>query len=193
MEALRITEEMLDQLQESLMLRRATPAQLLARAETEYSWATDTDAYELAPGLARSYVLSVAADDFLSAGEGQRALAVAGEARDAAGPGDWDGHLSLVRAHLGLHELEAAKAVAAEARAAAASDPALAEMMGDAFELADELAQAERWYTLGLRGLDRVEGRFWYERLLRDRHRVRRDQSKPLDGIDEEFEAISEE
>jgi hypothetical protein len=186
-----ITAEMLDNLQESLVLRRATAAQLRQRAETEYSWASDADAYELAPGLARSYVLSVAADDFLSAGDGERALAVAREAADAAEPGSWDGVVSVVRAHLGLGAVDAAKAAADEARHAAASDPAVAEMMGDAFELADELGLAERWYAIGLRGLDVVESRFWRERLLRDRHRVRRDQGKPLDGFDEEFEALS--
>jgi len=191
MEALRITREMLDELQESLTLRHATPAQLRARALKEYAWATEADAYALEPELSRSYVLSVAADDFLSAGEAERALAVAIEARDAAEPGDWDGQISLVRAHLGLHDVSAAKAAADDARAAAASDPMLAEMMGDAFELADQLALAERWYTIGLRGVDRSAGRFWYERLLRDRHRVRRDQDKPLDGMDEEFEALS--
>jgi len=185
----RITQEMVDKLQESLTLREATPDQLHARAETEYAWATETDAYELEPGLSRSYVLSVAADDFLSAGDAERSLEVAIEARDAAAVGDWEGHLSVIRAHLGLGAEDAAVAVANEARQAAAADPMLAEMVGDAFELADRLALAERWYTIGLRGLSRAGGRFWYERLLRDRHRVRRDQGKPLDGFDEEFES----
>jgi hypothetical protein len=184
----RITQERLDKLQQSLTLRKATPAQLLERAQTEYAWAVEADAYELEPGLARSYVLSVAADDFLSAGEAERALAVAAEARAAEAPGSWDGHISLIRAHLGLGAVAEAQAVADEARRGAVADPAVAEMVGDAFELADQLALAERWYTIGLRGLDRAAGRFWYERLLRDRHRVRRDQSKPLDGFDEEFE-----
>ncbi|GAA4157960.1 hypothetical protein GCM10022286_10230 [Gryllotalpicola daejeonensis] len=186
-----ITAEMLDSLQEGLVLRRASPAQLRERAETEYAWATDTEAFALAPGLSRSYVLSVAADDFLSAGDDERALAVAHEAADASEPGSWDGVVSLVRAHLGLGAVDEARAVADEARHAAASDPAIAEMIGDAFELGDQLALAERWYTIGLRGLDVAESRFWRERLLRDRHRVRRDQSKPLDGFDEEFEALN--
>jgi Flp pilus assembly protein TadD len=187
----RITHEMVDKLQESLMLGRATPAQLRERAETEHAWAVETESYELEPGLSRSYLLSAAADDYLSAGDAERALAVAGEARDTAAAGDWEGHLSLIRAQLGLGSVEAAVAVAKELRQRAAEDPMLAEMVGDAFELADELAQAERWYTIGLRGLDRTAGRFWAERLLRDRHRVRRDQGKPLDGFDEEFEALA--
>jgi hypothetical protein len=187
----RITQEMVDKRPESLTLGSATAAQLRERAETEYAWATETDSYELEPPLSRSYVLSAAADDFLSAGDGERALAVAGEAADASEPGSWEGAVSLVRAHLGLGSVDAARSVADEARHAAASDPAVAEMIGDAFELGDQPALAERWYTIGLRGLDISKSRFWRERLLRDRHRVRRDQSKPLDGFDEEFEALS--
>lgn len=192
MTAERVTSEMVDQLQESLTLTRATPAQLRQRADTEYAWASEADAYELEPGLERSYVLSVAADDYLAAGDRERALAVAREAQAAEAPGGWDGCISLIRAQLGLGDVEAAKAAADEARKAAASDPMLAEMVGDAFELADQLALAERWYSIGLRGIELGDEWLWHERLLRDRYRVRRDQSKPLDAMDEEFEALSE-
>lgn len=189
----RITQGAVDKLQENLTLRRAGGSEFLARAETEYAWATDTDAYELEPGLERSQLLSAAADDFIDGGEPERALEVAREAVAAAAPGTWHAHVALIDAHLALGELDAAKAVADEVRKGAGSDPAIAQIVGEAFELADEPALAERWYTIGLRGADRGEDDYWHLLLLRDRHRVRRDQLKPLDGMDAEFESLSAE
>ncbi|HEY0248711.1 MAG TPA: hypothetical protein VGC45_10675 [Gryllotalpicola sp.] len=187
----RVTRDMVDALQEGVTLGRASAAQLRERAETEYAWGgggDDAAAFELEPGLERARVLALAAEDFLAAGDADRALAVAQEARAAAGPADYTAHPTLVEVHLGRDEPDVALAVADEARKAAASDPALAEAIGDVFELAGLFADAERWYTIGLRGASRVDGRFWYERLLRDRHRVRRDQGKEPDAMDDEYE-----
>lgn len=184
---------MLDELLESLVLTGATPEQLRSRAATLHSWATDAEAYELGPGVSRAAVLSNAAEDYIVAGDSDRGLEVALEAKAAAGPGEYEPHATLIAIYVERGDLAAATAVADEARKGVASDPIVADLIGDSFELAGDLGQAERIYTIGLRGASRDTDGIWYERLLRDRHRVRRDQAKPLDGFDEEFEALSGE
>ncbi|GAA4179265.1 hypothetical protein GCM10022287_31300 [Gryllotalpicola koreensis] len=193
MEPLRITQEMLDELLSGLVLTGATPDQLRERAETLYSWATDAGRFELGPGVSRAAVLSSAAEDYMVAGDTDRGLEVALEAKAAAGPGEYEPHATLIAIYVERGDVAAARAVAEEARSGVASDPIVADLIGDSFELAGEFAQAERIYSIGLRGASRDADGIWYERLLRDRHRVRRDQNKPLDGFDEEFEAFTGE
>ncbi|AYG02481.1 hypothetical protein [Gryllotalpicola protaetiae] len=193
MAPLQITQDMFDERMEGLVLSGASPDELRDRAATLYSWATDAEEYELGAGVTRAALLSSAAEDYMIVGDTDRGLAVALEAKAAAGPDEFEPHATLIQIHIDRGDIEAAKAVADEARKGVASDPIVAELIGDSFELAGELAQAERIYTIGLRAANLDDDGVWYERLLRDRHRVRRDQQKPLDGYDEEFEELTGE
>lgn len=193
MAPLQITQDMFDERMEGLVLTGASADQLRERAATLQAWATDSEQFELGAGVTRAALLSSAAEDYMIAGDKDRGLALALEAKAAAGPDEFEPHATLIQIYIDRGDVEAAKAVADEARKGVASDPIVAELIGDSFELAGELAQAERVYTIGLRAANVDDDGVWHERLLRDRHRVRRDQGKPLDGYDEEFEALSEE
>lgn len=88
--------------------------------------------------------------------------------------------------------IAAVEAVAEDGRRFAGADPVLAELFGNVYELVDDYASAQRWYSIGLRGLEKLklQNSEFYLQMLTNRYRVRRDAGLPLDVIDNETDEL---
>nr|WP_249068722.1 tetratricopeptide repeat protein [Modestobacter muralis] len=142
--------------------------------------------------------LLVAASDQLSfAGDAPGALALCRAAVAAGGHVPPDVRVFLHHALLAAGEGEQARAVAEDIRRSRPEDLAVYSFVGESYEVTDDLAQAHRWFTLGLQraltdpatGGDPAElapsseGRM----LGVARTRVRRDLDMPPDELDDAF------
>ena len=155
------------------------------RAELLERWATDTEAFELGGDLRRAVLLLAAAEHFEMAGEHDRALDLArraGEASDADPRGDRRTRLDPAGAWRARRRGRGDRGLRASQTEAWWRYWDVAE----AFELADELALAERWFVITLRAVERDPEYDVGDRLvaLTGRHRVRRDAGKPEDVLD---------
>lgn len=185
-----ITEDDLD----GLELRvSADPDHHVERAEMLVRWATDAESFSLDDDVRRAHLLLVAAEHYETAGELQRALEFARRAAEASDsvPGEVSG--TLVSILLALGERDAAIAEADALRGAGLDDwwPLLA--VAEVFELADELALAERWFVIALRVVERDAEHDVDDRLtaLSGRYRVRRDAGKHEDVLDVETRELA--
>lgn len=186
----RVTEEDLDNLE---LRVSAGPAHHRERAELLERWASEPDAYELGDGVRAAHLLLVAAEHLEMAGDLEQARALArrgAEASDAV-PGEAAG--TLVSILLDLGERDAAIAEADALRAAPSDDWWSALHVAEVFELADELALAERWFVIALRSIERDDEHDADDRLtaLVGRYRVRRDADKDEDVLDLETRELA--
>ncbi len=167
-------------------------AEHLEKAAIFEAWATDSDAYRLEQGVTPAHLLIVAAEHLQLGRDYDEAfrLARAAAAHPSAQP--FEAHPTLISLHLELDQREDALALADEVRTGGAPELGIYEMIAENFELADELALAERWYAIALRALDKVQLESPADRLslLTGRYRVRRDAGKPLDVMDTEVEQL---
>lgn len=166
-----------------------------ATAVTLESWGSDAAAFELvADELSTAEVLLAAAEHFAMAGDVADALRLGQVARRHPSAEPFEAHAQLVGFHLADADPDAATALADEVRAAGAVDPELAEAIAMEFDIADEFEQAERWYTIAVRGLEAEGDRESeaYEFALIGRHRARRELGAPIDAIDEDAERFLE-
>ncbi|WP_430645638.1 hypothetical protein [Agromyces sp. GXS1127] len=185
-----ITETDLDDLE----LRVVENGGHVARADLLERWATDAAAFELDAGVRRAHLLHVAAEHLEMAGELDRALAMvrrAGEASDAE-PDETTG--TLVSILLALGRRDAAVEAADALRGSGNGEWWRHLDVAEAFELADELALAERWFVITLRVIERDPDHDVADRLipLSGRFRVRRDAGKPEDVLDAETSQLRE-
>ena len=158
-----------------------------AIAQTVLGWAADA---EPVPPLTVATLLVAAGEHLLLAGRSDEALAAAERARADPSVAASQAHPLLVQLALDRGDADAAAALADEARTAG-YDSAVAQQLGERFELAGDLDRAERWFVLGARALETSRATD-EERtlLLRDRYRVRRDARKPADVLDTETEQL---
>jgi hypothetical protein len=178
----RVTAAELDELEASDADHGEIAAAVLA-------WADDP-ALEAEPPLTAATLLVAAGEHLLLAGRADEAAAVADRARSHPSAAASQAHPLLVQLALDRGDTDAAAALADEARGAG-YDSAVAQQLGERFELAGDLDRAERWYVLGARALE-TAGADDEQRalLLRDRYRVRRDGRKPADVLDTETEQL---
>ncbi|GAA1818482.1 hypothetical protein [Agromyces neolithicus] len=156
------------------------------RAELLERWATDTGSFELDDDLRRATLLLASAEHLEMAGELDRALDLV---RRAGAASDVEPHETvgaLVSILLARGERDAAIAASDALRASQSAAWWRYWDVAEAFELADELALAERWFVITLRAIERDPEYDVGDRLvaLTGRHRVRRDAGKPEDVLD---------
>ena len=156
------------------------------RAELLERWATDTEAFELGGDLRRAVLLLAAAEHLEMAGEHDRALDLARRAGEASDAEPHEATGALVSILLARGERDAAVAATDGLRASQTEAWWRYWDVAEAFELADELALAERWFVITLRAVERDPEYDVGDRLvaLTGRHRVRRDAGKPEDVLD---------
>jgi hypothetical protein len=156
------------------------------RAELLERWATDTEAFELADDVRRAVLLLAAAEHFEMAGELDRALDLVRRADEASDAEPHETTGALVSILLARGERDAAVAASDALRASQTEAWWRYWDVAEAFELADELALAERWFVITLRAVERDPEYDVGDRLvaLTGRHRVRRDAGKPEDVLD---------
>ncbi|AMB58034.1 hypothetical protein [Microterricola viridarii] len=167
-------------------------AEHLEKAAIFEEWATDADAYTLDEGLTPAQLLVVAAEHLQMGRDYEEGFRVARAAAAHPSAQPFEAHPTLISLHLELDQRDEALALADEVRTGGASELGIYEMIASSFELADELALAERWYAIALRALDKVNLESPADRLslLSGRYRVRRDAGKPQDVLDAETEQL---
>jgi len=177
-----------------LELRVADGRGHVARAELLEQWATDATAYELDDGIRRAHLLLVAAEHLEMAGELDRALAVARRAAEASDAEPHEATGRLVSILLALGDRDAALGMADELRGSGSEAWWRPLHVAEAFEFADELELAERWFVITLRIVERDPEHDVADRLiaLSGRFRVRRDAGKPEDVLDAETSQLRE-
>ncbi len=185
-----ITEAELDDVE----LRVADGRGHVERAELLERWATDATAYELADGIRRAHLLLVAAEHLEMAGELERALAAARRAAEASDAEPHEATGTIVAALLALGRRDDAVGEADALRGSGSGDWWRHLHVAEAFELADELELAERWFVITLRIIERDPEHDVADRLiaLSGRFRVRRDAGKPEDVLDAETTQLRE-
>ncbi len=164
-----------------------TPQDHRAAADQLVAWAGEQhpDDVEVTPAA-----LLVAAGWHLEQlGDQERELATLRAAVDAAGSAPPDTRVWLHAALLRQDHAEEAQRLADEIRRSRPDDPDVYEVMGEAYEMRDDLETAHRWFTMGLTRLSRREpGSVSDEALLMltlARSRVRRELGHPPDAADE--------
>lgn len=167
-------------------------AEHLEKAAIFEEWATDDEAYALEEGLTPAQLLIVAAEHLQLGHDYEESFRVARAAGEHPSAQPFEAHPTLISLHLELDQREQALRLADEVRAGGASELGIYEMIASSFELAGELALAERWYAIALRALDKVNLESPTDRmsLLSGRYRVRRDAGKPLDVLDTETQQL---
>jgi hypothetical protein len=185
-----ITETDLDDLE----LRVADGNGHVGRAELLERWATDAAAFELEDGVRRAHLLLVAAEHLEMAGELERARSLARRAAEASDAEPHEATGTLVSILLALGERDAAVAAADGLRGAGSEEWWRHLDVAESFELADELALAERWFVITLRIVERDPDHDVADRLipLSGRFRVRRDAGKPEDVLDADTSQLRE-
>ncbi|PPL17334.1 hypothetical protein [Microterricola pindariensis] len=190
-----ITEDDIDELELRDFDERAGSstggvAEHLEKAAIFESWATDADAYTLDDGVTPAQLLIVAAEHLQMGRDYDEAFRLALAAAGHPSAQRFEAHPTLISLHLELDQRAEALALADEVRTAGAPELGIYEAIASSFEIADELALAERWYAIALRALDKVNLESPADRLslLSGRYRVRRDAGKPLDVLDTETE-----
>ncbi|MGX5695969.1 hypothetical protein ACWKWP_07210 [Agromyces soli] len=185
-----ITDDDLDGLE---LRASADPNHHVERAELLLRWATDTESFALDDDVRQAHLLLVAAENLEMAGELDRALALARRAAEASDAVPGEVSSTLVSILLARGERDAAIAEADALRAAGLGEwwPLLA--VAEVFELADELALAERWFVIALRVVERDAEHDADDRLtaLAGRYRVRRDAGKDEDVLDIETRELA--
>ncbi len=167
-------------------------AEHLEKAAILEEWATDAESYELDEGITPAHLLIVAAEHLQIGRDFEEAFRLAREGREHPSAQPFEAHPTLIGLHLELEQRSEAIELADEVRASGADELGIYEMIAETFELAGELAVAERWYAIALRALDKVQLESPADRvsLLSGRYRVRRDAQKPLDVLDTETEQL---
>lgn len=185
-----ITEDDLD----GLELRVSAGANHhVERAELLERWASDTGEFELHADLRRSHLFHVAAEHLEMAGELDRALQLVQRAAEASDARPGETTSTRVSILLARGERDEALAAADALRAAQVDDWWQQLAVAEVFELADELALAERWFVIALRTVERDPEHDADDRLtaLAGRYRVRRDADKGEDVLDIETRELA--
>lgn len=185
-----ITEDDLDGLE---LRASASPNHHVDRAELLERWASDTEAFELHADVRRSHLFHVAAEHLELAGELDRALQSVRRAAEASDARPGETTSTLVSILLARGEREEALAAADALRGAQVDDWWAQLAVAEVFELADELALAERWFVIALRTVERDPEHDADDRLtaLAGRYRVRRDADKGEDVLDIETRELA--
>ena len=166
---------------------RAHRGENLAIAETLRAWAIDTEHFALAEDVSRAAVLVEAGENFGYAGDHAEAFRLYELAREDGGPSYVDPRALMVQA---LYQGGRTDASLELADALRKDSPQLVNtflVLGGFFELVDELKQAQRWYSMGIRAMDsgNVPGsESQYESMLLGRARVRSELGMPRDTLD---------
>ena len=164
-------------------------------AETLRAWAMEPDRYRLADDLSRAAVLIEAGEDFGYAGNHVEALRMYEAARDDGGPAYVDPRALIVQALYQGGRSDAALELADALRKESPRQLSTFLVLGGFFELVDELKQAQRWYSMGIRAMDsgNVPGsESQYESMLIGRARVRSELGLPQDTLDDAAAIIIE-
>lgn len=165
---------------------------LRERVATYLAW-VDAGEFE---GISPNFVLRVTAELLETLGDLEQALRVA---RRATSSGEDDTPLGmpvLVSILLALEDTDEAKRASDVLRAVLRADPdripsLLLERMGEEFAYVEQLAVAERWYTMAVRLIEeRGESELDWARAAHLRASVRRRAGKPSDATDDEAEQL---
>ena len=170
-------------------------AEHLEKAAIFEQWATDAENYRLDGGLTPAHLLVVAAEHLQMAHDTAEAFRLVEAARAHSSVKPFEAHPTLISLHLEQDDRTTALALADEVRTTGSDDLGIYQQIAEGFEIAGELALAERWYAIALRALDKVGLESTSDRiaLLAGRYRVRRDGGKPLDVLDVETEQLRTE
>ena len=174
---------------------RAHRGENIAIAETLRDWATDEEHFTLADDVSRAALLVEAGENFGYAGNHAEALRLYEAAREDGGPSYVDPRALMVQA---LYQGGRTDAALELADALRKDSPQLVNtflVLGGFFELVDELKQAQRWYSMGIRAMDsgNVPGsESQYESMLLGRARVRSELGMPRDTLDDAAAIIIE-
>lgn len=193
-----ITDEDLDELELS---RRPTWSShdewIRERVATLVEWADSEDVS--LQGVTRSHLLSVAAEHLSSLDDHEGAVALARRATEADDEDALDAIPALVAVLLERGDVDEAADAASRLREVLREDPyathpSTFERIGEDFAFHGELAQAERWFTLGVRNAELTDAsEIAYARLITFRAAVRRRAGKTADVMDGEAQRIAGE
>ncbi|UOE45561.1 hypothetical protein [Agromyces larvae] len=171
--------------------KRNRDEQLRSRVGTLIEWATDREKYELGDRVTRAYLLLVAAEHLFDIGDHDEAWNLAEAASGQADAELFEAHPLMIEMKLESGERDAAIELADEIRTARLGDWVLTERIAEAFEHHDELALAERWFTIGATQAQQGDADDLHRaRLLSGRLRVREDADKPEDVLDAETRVL---
>ena len=177
---------------EDLEFQARTPEQHRELAARMVAWAQEPhpdDGEDVSPAA----LLARAGEQLDMAGDHDGALALFRQAVSAEGTALPDARCHLHRALLDAGDLEGARRLAEEVRHSRPSDPEVYQLIGEDYEAAGDLTEANRWMNLGLRRLvaqaeegDLDLSDFRAVLLLVARRRVRRALGFPPDEFDED-------
>lgn len=174
-----LTDRMLDRAEASLGNR---PAALARQFE---SWAAEPQPGDV---VDPSTLLVRASESWLLAGDHEHAVEAARQAVESGDDVPPDARCYLLDALLAAGRVEEASTLAGELRRSRRGDALVLLFMGESYEQSGNLAEAHRWFTMGLTTAERHgDPGGALPTLLAARFRVRRDLELPVDAIDEEF------
>lgn len=158
------------------------------KAEIFIEWATDRERFTIVPPLTPSELLLIAADHLEQRSEWDRAWETAESAVDAEGGSPFCAHEQFISQLVSRGEFDRAREFATELRMSGAFDASTAERVGEAFEDAQNWAEAQRWHVMAMRKLeaDGEAGSFRHALAATARYRARRSAGLPLDMLDTE-------
>lgn len=174
---------------------RAHRGEDVAIAETLREWAMNTDRFALAGDVSRAAVLVEAGENFGYAGDHAEALRMYEAARNDGGSTYVDPRALMVQALYQGGRTDAALELADALRKDAPRLVNTFLVLGGFFELVDELKQAQRWYSMGIRAMDSGNlpgSESQYESMLIGRARVRSELGMPQDTLDDAAASIIE-
>ena len=131
-------------------------AEHLEKAAIFEQWATDADSYTLDGALTPAHLLIVAAEHLQMAHDTDEAFRLVEAAMAHSSVKPFEAHPTLISLHLEQEDRVTALALADEVRTTGSDDLGVYQQIAEGFEIAGELALAERWYAIALRALDKV-------------------------------------